>query len=408
MAGENGTAADDLAARRAARAAATGEAAPADGAGTAEPRTAPAPDEPPAPSAPPSPPGKPARERAQAMAQLFDMVGRAPGQFDFFQVLRRLEVLYRDRPERPRFGTALRPADEPIRLGQEPELTFAPSPLGGMRPGYDGGPPRLVVNFFGLFGPNGPLPLHLTEYARDRLRNADDPTMSRFADVFHHRMLMLFYRAWASGQPTVSHDDPLVDRFVQYVGTLIGLGLPALQRRDDFPDPAKFFYAGRLGAQSRNADGLQAMIGDFFQMPARVEPFVGDWLALPVEHRWQLGVPARGGLLGVSTTIGGNVWGRQQKFRVVLGPLERSQFQNMLPGGSSLKKMTALVRTYVGDEMRWDLRLILKEQVEHPWHLGVSRLGWTSWAGRAARSGGARREDLVLDPQIENHRAAAV
>lgn len=379
MAGENGTAAGDLAADDA--------------------RAAPPP--------PAAPTAKLPRERAAAMEQILDLLGRAPQEFDFFQVLRRLEGLFRDRPDRPRFGAALRPADEPIRIGQEPEMTFAPSALAGVRPGRDGAPPRMLVNFFGLFGPNGPLPLHLTEYARDRLRNADDPTMTRFADVFHHRMMMLFYRAWASGQPTVSHDDPATDRFVAYVGTLIGLGLPALRNRDDFPDPAKLFYAGRLGGQTHNADGLGAMIGDFFQMPTHIEPFMGDWLELPVPHRWHLGVAGKGGLLGGSTTLGAHVWSRQQKFRVVLGPLERAQFQRMLPGGPSLKKITALVRSYVGDELRWDLRLVLKQQVDHPWHLGVSRLGWTSWAGRAGRTGSGRREDLILDPQVENHGAAA-
>ena len=102
--------------------------------------------------------------------------------------------------------------------------------------------------------------------------------MTRFADIFHHRLLMMFYRAWAGGQPTVNHDDPASDRFVLYAGALVGLGLPSLQNRDDFPDAAKLFYAGRLSSQSKNADGLEAMIGDFFRMPTRIQGFVGDWL----------------------------------------------------------------------------------------------------------------------------------
>ena len=342
--------------------------------------------------------------RSQSLARLLDALARAPHQFDFFQALRRLEALSSDTPDRPRFGAALRPADEPIRLGQEPDLTFAPSSLARLLPGVDGAPPRLTVNFFGLLGPNGPLPLHLTEYARDRQRNADDPTMIRFFDVFHHRMLMLFYRAWASGQPTVSHDLPADDRFELYVVALAGLGLAGLRSRDAFPDSAKLFYAGRLGAQSRNAEGLAAVIGDFFGVAARLEQFVGDWIELPFDRRWRLGASLAGGRLGVSTTLGARIWSRQQKFRVVLGPLDRSAFQRMLPGGASLPKLTAMVRSYVGDELRWDLRLILEERVAEPWHLGHSRLAWTTWLGRAA---GGRREDLVLDPQDEAARSVA-
>ena len=340
----------------------------------------------------------------RAVGQLLDLIGRAPQEFDFFQALRRLEAIFCDRPERPRFGTALRPSEEPIRLGQDPELAFAPGPLGGLSPGGEGQPPRLSVNFFGLFGPNGPLPLHLTEYARDRIRNADDPTMVRFFDIFHHRMLMLFYRVWASSRPAVSHDRPATDRFELYIGALEGLGLAALRGRDQFPDYAKLFYAGRLGSQVRNAEGLAAMVGDFFGVPARIESFVGDWLELPVENRWRLGGRAPGWQLGQSTTLGGHIWARQQKFRVVLGPLDRNELRAMLPGGSNLPKLTALVRSYVGEELRWDARLILKESVDEPWRLGQARLAWTSWLGRSAQSG---FEDLVLDPQQEAHQPAA-
>lgn len=339
--------------------------------------------------------------RADAIAQLFDLVSRAPGQFDFLQVMRRLEGLTCDRPEKPLFGTALRPADEPIRLGQEASLEFPPNPLSGVEPGRNGVPPRLAVTFFGLLGPNGALPLHLTEYVRDRVRNASDPTMNRFLDVFHHRMLMFFYRAWASAEPTASHDRPETNRFLKYVGSLVGIGLPSLRGRDQVPDHARLFYAGRFSVHARNAEGLAAVIGDFFQMPTRIEEFVGDWLDLPVEHQWHLGQPGGLGLLGMSTTLGSHAWSRQQKFRVVMGPLERVQFQRLLPGGPSLGRLADLVRTYAGDELRWDLRLFLEERVDEPWKFGQSRLGWTSWLGRPGW-GRAQREDLILDPQWEN------
>jgi type VI secretion system protein ImpH len=228
--------------------------------------------------------------------------------------------------------------------------------------------------------------------------------MIRFFDVFHHRMLMLFYRVWANSRPAVSHDRPATDRFELYVGALEGLGLRALRERDAFPDYAKLFYAGRLGAQVRNAEGLEAIVGDFFGVPTRIESFVGDWLELPVENRWRLGSRAPGWQLGVSTTLGGHIWARQQKFRLVLGPLDGPQFRAMLPGGPNLPKLAALVRNYVGEELRWDARLILKKRVEEPWRLGQARLAWTTWMGHSAEGG---LEDLVLDAQHEAHQAAA-
>ncbi len=345
-----------------------------------------------------------ARTRSTGWTRMLDALSRAAPQFDFFQALRRLEALHRDSPDRPRFGEALRPADEPLRLGQEPSLSFAATALSRLLASSDGAPPRLLVHFFGLLGPNGPLPLHLTEYARDRQRNSDDPTMARFFDMFHHRMLLFFYRAWAAGQPTANRDLPASDRFELYVGALVGLGMASLRQRDAFPDLAKLHYAGRLGPHHRNAEGLAAMVGDFFGVPAQVQSFVGEWIDLPRDRRWRLGADNGGGRLGMSSMLGTRTWTRQQKFRLVLGPLSRAKFQSMLPGGTALPKLAALVRTYTGDELHWDVRLMLEEKVEEPFRLGQARLSWTAWLGHAVDS---RREDLILDPQAEVTESAA-
>jgi type VI secretion system protein ImpH len=109
-----------------------------------------------------------------------------PYQYDFFQALRRIECLF---PRMPRIGEALRPVDEPVRLGQEPALTFAPSTISSFNTPAGTAVPRMEVRFFGLLGPNGPLPLHLTEFARGRSVNAGDLTLVRFLDIFHHRFL---------------------------------------------------------------------------------------------------------------------------------------------------------------------------------------------------------------------------
>jgi type VI secretion system protein ImpH len=337
-------------------------------------------------------------------AELEEALRQAPTAFDFFQALRRLECAY---PEKPRLGESVRPAEEPVRLGQEPSLGFAPSPLAAFLPGIDGAAPRLQVSFLGLAGPNGPLPLHLTEYVRDRQRNANDPTLARFFDVFHHRILSLFYRAWANSQPTVSRDRPADDPFVTYVGALLGLAMPGLQRRDAFPDEAKLFYAGRLAAQTRNAEGLQAMVGDHFKLRATVEEFVGSWVDLPESERWHLGRGPEGMRLGHSTNMGARAWNRQTKFRLVLGPLGRKQFQSLLPEGEALPQLQALVRNYVGDSLEWDLRLILDERTEQPLRLGGARLGWDAWLGRCLDGKG--RQDLIFNPNVragQDQRAA--
>ena len=141
-----------------------------------------------------------------------------------------------------------------------PDLSFAPAPLASFERRDGGGRRGCRCGCSACSGPNGPLPLHLTEYARERLRHAGDPTLSRFLDLFHHRFLALFYRAWAQAQPHVNRDRPDDDRFAVYVGAFVGMAPAAFRDRDALPDLAKFFHVGALIRQVRNAEGLAPIL----------------------------------------------------------------------------------------------------------------------------------------------------
>ena len=327
--------------------------------------------------------------KANSLAFLSGLANK-PYRYDFYQTLRRLECVY---DPKPRWGRALRPVDESVRLGQDPDLSFAPAPLAAFEAGEENRPPRLLVRLFGLLGPNGPLPLHITEYARDRLRHAGDPTLSRFLDLFHHRFLLLFYRAWAQAQPHVNLDRPKEDRFGAYVGAFAGLSTSTFRERDSVPDLAKFFHVGTLIRQSRNPDGLIAILRHFFRMPAQIEEFVGHWLRLPEKERSALG--RGGGALGAGAVLGARVWDRQCKFQIALGPLSFAQYERFLPGGVLLEKLVDWVRMYLSFELDWDVRLRLKKEEVPPLVLGRgSRLGWTTWVG--TRRSDQDADDLCL------------
>jgi type VI secretion system protein ImpH len=330
---------------------------------------------------------------------LFRALEEKPYQYDFFQALRRIDCLF---PQRPRTGTALRPADEPVRFAQEPSLSFAPSTLAsfGTPPGSNVA--RLEVRFFGLLGANGPLPLHLTEFTRARILHAGDHTLARFLDLFHHRFLALFYRAWAQAQPTVSLDRPREDRFAAYTGALCGLSDGNLRQRDAVEDFAKLFHAGLLARQVRNRDGLVALLTGYFRLPVRAEEYVGHWLALPQGERSRLGgTSAR---LAQGAVLGARAWDRQHKFRLCIGPLGLADYESFLPGGAALPKLVAWVRHYLCFELDWDARLQLKRDAIPKTALGrYGRLGWTTWLGQAGRRGDVA--DLLLDAERLSPRA---
>ena len=103
---------------------------------------------------------------ASSALTLYRQLAEVPYQYDFFQAVRRLECAHRDKP---RMGQGSRPIEEPVRFGQEPSLAFPPSTVASFGQRDPQLVPRMLVHFFGALGPNGPLPLHLTEYARQRL-----------------------------------------------------------------------------------------------------------------------------------------------------------------------------------------------------------------------------------------------
>ncbi|TDK53019.1 type VI secretion system baseplate subunit TssG [Antarcticimicrobium luteum] len=324
----------------------------------------------------------------------FERLARDPEKHNVFQALRVIEAQFSDAP---RLGESRRPRQDRVRLGQRPELSFPTSTISEFTPPQGDRPARLTNRFFGLFGPQGPLPLHITEYVRDRLRNHRDPTFVAFADMLTHRMMSLLYRAWATGQPAASFDrgdDPMARK----VAALSGYHGTHLRDRDAMPDLAKLHFAGLLAQGPKNAAGLEGMLGEFFGVPVRVQQFVGSWLELEPDDRWQLGAAAG---LGRATSIGNRVWSRAAKFRLRIGPLSMADYERLLPGGAPLERLRALVRSYAGDALDWDINLILAgDEVPRSSLGGTTRLGHTSWIGsrRDHDTDRSDAEDLFLYP----------
>lgn len=321
-----------------------------------------------------------------------------PHGFTLFAALRLLEQAF---PEHPRLGESRKAADDVARLGQAAHLSFAPCDIAELR--EEDGRVLLDQYGFGVLGPNGALPLHLTELAYERRRQKDDATVVDFLNLFQHRLISLFYRAWADAEPAVNLDRPASDRFRMYVGALMGLGPQSAWDADAAPDYAKLSRVGRFAGQSRSAEGLQAVLAGHFDVPVEIRQFVGSWLDIPDDLYCRLG-NHECAELGVNATLGAATWQCQHKFEIVLGPLTREAFKDFLPGAAGLTALHSLVRLYTNDEWEWQVRLLL-QNVEIPGvRLGcagpdASRLGWTSWLGE-------RRGDAT-DVVIQEHRAAS-
>lgn len=322
-----------------------------------------------------------------------DALAAHPQAFHIFHALRVIEAEYDDAP---RLGRAKRAKEDRVRLAQEAEPAFPATSIAEFEPANGVEPAKLINRFFGLFGSNGPLPLHLTEYARDRARNHQDTTFIAFANMFTHRMLSLLYRAWVSGQPAPSFDRADEDPFEEKVAALSGYHGVNLRDRDAMPDLAKRHFTGHLSHGPKSAEGLLSIIAAFFNAPVRMEDFVGSWLDLEPDDQWAMG---RSIGLGQGTSLGSRVWSRSSKFRIVLGPLPLDEFKRLLPGEASFERLTAIVRNYLGDAMDWDVNVILRrEDVPEPILGQTTALGHTCWIGAPDPLRDA--DDLYLRPKL--------
>ncbi|MDN7743014.1 type VI secretion system baseplate subunit TssG [Burkholderia multivorans] len=321
----------------------------------------------------------PAPLRGNALsAELLDALLAEPWRFGFLSLMRRIGANAALDP----IGTARRPQAEPFRLGQQPSLAFAPREIASAHETAG----QLKVRLFGLgmLGPNGPLPIHVTEIARDRESSRRDTTTVDFFDIFHHRFFTLFYRAWASAQAAAGLDRKHREQFSFYVASLVGHELGEIERRP-LPSHARLAASAHLIRESRNPDGLRATLEHYFGVPVAVEENVFHWIEIDPADCGRMGYPGASATMGRGAVLGRVAPDRQHRFRIVIGPVDLDAYLRFTPQGEDLPRLVEWVRAFVGRELEWELELRIKPESAPPAVMGGrQRLGWSGWLGRPA------------------------
>ena len=308
--------------------------------------------------------------------KLLHDLSETPYSFDFFDVLRRFERTFADKP---RIGDSATLEEEFLLLGQQPYMAFPASNVAGLhRDAHQRY--RLLARFLGLLGPQGALPLATTADA-EHWSNMRDDAFARFLDIINHRFLQLFFRAWADARPVAQRDRPRADRFAAYVGTPVGLGSPAIQNRDSISDYAKLSLSGLMGPKVKSASRVKSMVGFLFNVAVEIEEFVGAWLEIEPGDRMRLG--AAGSALGQDTLIGSSTYSVSDKFRIHVFVRDLEQFETFLPSGEVCEKLADVIFFYLGDLCLYEVQLTLPTRAVKPMTLGsFGQLGWTSWVMR--------------------------
>jgi type VI secretion system protein ImpH len=306
--------------------------------------------------------------------------------FDFFEAVRVLERLF---PERQPVGRGAAPDREVVRFRSRVSLTFPASSIHEITQHDDPErQPEMTVAFMGLAGLLGVLPRHYTEMILDRLRQRD-LTLRDFLDLFNHRIISLFYRAWEKYRFPVAYERAArsrerYDSLSLYLFDLIGMGTGRIRERLKVDGEAVLYYGGLLGQQPHSANGLESLLADYFEAPFRVEQFVGQWLALSAGQRTRLSSrKASQGAIG-GAILGSRFWDQQAKFRLRIGPVILAQLKRLFPVNSSFGELVQLTRLWVGQDLDFDVQIVLKAAEVPACRLGkpdenALRLGWSSW-----------------------------
>lgn len=323
----------------------------------------------------------------------------SPGRFDFFQAIRLLERLA-VQGGGAAIGGDTAPEREAVYCRVIPALRFAAGPVAKVVAG-DAKPPELAATFAGLTGPEGILPQHYTALLLNRQR-LKDTTLRDWLDLFHHRILSLFMRAWEKNCWPATLDRLQAETGIGRLSirtdrrgdaasaagySVAGLGTPGLRGRLKIPDEFGIYYSGFLSRQPRSASSLEQILEDYFEWPVAIQQFCGQWLYLDEENKAGLPRPAESGrntCLGRDVVIGRRVWDVQGSARIVIGPVDARAFKSLLPDGDARLPLGESVRIYLGLELDVEVQVVLAPDAV-PWaaldydEVNGPRLGWNAW-----------------------------
>ena len=304
-----------------------------------------------------------------------------PYLFEFFHAVRLMERLFPGKSPVGRFNP---PNAEVVRFTANSTLAFPASEVQTLEWPAEKDPGRMKVNFMGLTGPEGVMPLYYTSLLAERTRSGDRSAVD-FFDIFNHRIISLFYLAWEKYRFSVAYEREGLDPFSHHLMDLIGMGTPSLQNRLPVLDDSLMYYSGLLAQKPRSATALRNILTDYFEVPVEVEQFAGGWY--PLDKNTQTNLQdgfSESEELGVGVVVGDEVWDQTARVRIKIGPLSLQQYQDFLPQGTAFPALKALTNFFSNGEFDFEIQLILDRRDVPSCELGAEgenapQLGWHTY-----------------------------
>lgn len=276
--------------------------------------------------------------------------------FDFFKAVRLLELFGGGQA----LGRGLTPAQDPVHFSVMPGIGFPASDIQEIKAEENGTAPKMIINFMGLIGSQGVLPAWYNTHAQNCNHRADH-CFTDFLDLFHHRLISLFYLAWKKYRLAENYCSDGSDSISAVLACLAGAG-----DRNKATDEAFFEYTqkrlihfcGLVARTVPTVAAMQTIVAHAVGAPVSVEQFVERLIPIHEQDRTRLG--RNNSTLKKDALCGRSVRDASSYFRVHIGPLTWERYLAFAPHSSNLEMLRRLIAYLAGIEYEFEIRLIIR------------------------------------------------
>jgi type VI secretion system protein ImpH len=244
---------------------------------------------------------------------------------------------------------------------------------------------HMRIPFFGLNGITSPLP---GSYLREMSDDEDEghrPTVSDFLDIFNHRLISLYYRAWLKYRGHMCLDGDANRGIVPLILALGGMDGELRGKGPDHANPQALLTAiaplmRRVKSPSSSESSLRELLG----VAVQVVPYDLRQVPVPEDQLLQLGVSSCR-LDGEDPPVLGEfVPDYMGRCEVRIGPVPMKLLTRLQPEGDLSIAAHRMLSKSLPSTMEYRLTLLLEEDATPGWALGEdesSLLGFNLWLG---------------------------
>jgi type VI secretion system protein ImpH len=292
------------------------------------------------------------------------------------------------------FGTQAGSVDEPVRLKHDPSLAFSSADISKvevLETAAGRGPEvALTTTFLGLTGTVSPVPYYVAEEVLNE--PPEQPNRRLFLDIFHHRILSLYYRAAVIGDHPLQYRVGAQDAWSRRILSLLGFDLDSPGQTLPLPAWRLLRLAPLISQRFRGSDTMRRGVQDFLDLDvpgakASIQLFRGIWV--PLDPNQRIGLGQTNIALGVDTRIGTRIFDQTGCFRISIGPVPFSVAERLRPGADLFKTLSATVSLLLRDRVSWELEITIAPDTTPTMRLSSKagpKLGRETWLGRHDQS----------------------